>query len=448
METNHGFLEFVRLEPLEFKLYRGGEIMSGLLPCPPTLGDVLEVAIEAGLSHLWIFGPCPNISLAQPEESNYDVRSFTNALDHVMSVVGRRLHPRSPNVRIIWHARTVWPDVPREEFAALIASVETRLGVPMQASPTSVGLRYLEQIDRRYYRRYFADPGVNKHELKRIAANAAKPLLWWRTPTADELGSARYLIAVDKRAAYPRAAMEPFGVGTASHYSGEFDAALPGIWQVRVQGLDMVDPRLPSPLWPGFDGTLVTPLVEMLLALGCQIEIEEAVVWRQRAPVFRRWVEQLWAARQEIPALKAVMNMTLGFTIAGEEEASEKFRPDWYAQIVGQLRALMIYNVLKIAGESGMYPIGCYIDCLYYASPYTHVPGLLESPASVGGYARKWTLPLDDDIRAMIADPDEYRHLAWMLNRLNTLAKGISLSTLRKAEERLLIDLQEWNREH
>lgn len=397
---------------------------------------LIRWALNFRLTHLWVM-PGYGRELteeqalqpsASPEAQNYDFKVFTNKYTGlVSSIVGRGLNPRTENVNIIYVSQSSWGIREVGRLQRLICAVEQQLGVPMKGSPTSVGLRYLEKIDARYYRRYFADPDIDKAALKPIFSEAAKPLIWCRLPTEDELTPRPelYLVAMDKRAAYPRAASEErMGIGSPRHQiGGEFNPKLPGCWDVTVSGLDKVDSCLPAPLWNGWNGSLVTPLVKMVKALGCEVLVNEAMVWDTSAPVFDRWAKELWKFRQNVPMAKPIMNNTLGFTVNGNDMSDEKYRPDWHATIVGGLRALMMYNAMKIACESGFYPIGCYIDALYYLTPYRNsVPGLVLMPESMGGYAMKWCIPVTDEVRGIITSPDELQHFNMMLNKLNTIA--------------------------
>lgn len=420
MRTKHGFLtpyidEKDGLVSTQFAtLHMDGQEMN--FPNPFAVETLVELAVSAGLTHLWIVPGytyadtteerarlVPVNLEAQEKQQNYDIKMFKHKPTGLVgSLVGRRITPRTDNVSVIWLARCAWHYESIEQFSQFIADMERELGVPMKGSPTSVGLRYLEKIDTRYYKRYFAQPDVDKAEMKVVFRNAARPLVWHRKPTKDELTPRpeRYLMAVDKRAAYPRVSLEKFGIGQPVEYHGEFNHKLPGVWDVEVSGLEKIDSRLPEPLWKGWEqGGLVTPIVKMLRDFGCSIRVNEALVWTDTAPVFERWAKGLWEVRQRIPGLKPVMNNTLGFTINGNDIEDEKFRPDWHAQVVGALRALMMYNAAKVAGESGFYPVGCYIDALYYLTPYrNNVAGLPLQPDSMGGYALKWCHDMKADV--------------------------------------------------
>ena len=400
--TNHAFLEA-----------QGNLSAEGLV----------ELALGHQRSHLWI-----GAGAMRPDDAvfseNYDVFlpiPLNKRTKMVSSLTVRRVKPKTNNTRIIWLSQSRWPFENWNQFSGLIKGVEDKLGVQMSASPTSVGLRYLEKIDQRYYKRYFADPDVDKVRLKEKFSGAAAALVWRRVPTEEELGY-QYVIKVDKRAAYPRASKGSFGIGKPEVYDGAFDHLLPGVWTVDVSGLDKWDPLLPPLLWPNQNGGLVTSVVKMLIDMGCKVKVNTALIWKKRAPVFDRWVQELWDARREIDEIKLVMNNTLGFANNGQDLEDEKFRPDWYAQTVGYLRAIMFYNITKIAREGGLKPFGAYIDALYYLSPYPYVPGLSLAPESLGGYRQEWCIPLTKEVRDNITTPVGYMAFSLMLGELNRLA--------------------------
>lgn len=398
-----------------------------------TPARLIDYATREGFTHLWVLS---GAIAGQPGEvkvknDHHDYLAYGNKQELLTSITGRQAGRQ--NVRIMFVETSAWPGLPAEKdrLQAMIGNMESSLDLPMYGSPTSEGLRYLEKIDERYYRRYFADPGMNKEQAARLFKQAAKPLVWSRIPSPEELAAARYVIAVDKNAAYPRASIENVGIGPAEEYSGPFNHKWPGHWFVSVEGLENVDPRFPALLWHGWqESGLVTPVVKLLIDFGCRVTVHGAMIWKKAAPVFERWATNLWTMRQAWPedspendGFKAIMNNTLGFTINGDTVDDAKFRPDWHAQFVGLARALMAYNARSIAQESGLYPFGGYIDALYYLSPDPYIPGLTLAPQSLGGYKEKWCLPLDDEIRAFLIDKQEHKRFNLLLSKLNQIAE-------------------------
>jgi hypothetical protein len=396
-----------------------------------TPARLIDYASRENYSHLWVLNGVIPGQTGEIKNDHHDLLTYANKQEVLTSIVGRQQGKK--NVRVMFCESSPWPALPRSAAALseMIGHIEEPLQVAMFGSPTSTGLRYLEKIDDRYYRRYFADPGMDKEQALPLFKQAAKPLVWSRLPLASEWKDARYLVAVDKNAAYPRASREPVGIGEAEEYRGPFDKKLPGHWFVSVSGLEKVDSRLPGLLWKGWEQTgLVTPVVKLLTDFGCEVEVHGAMVWRKHAPVFDRWARNLWEHRQNWPegspeneAFKAIMNNTLGFAINGHDVLDEKFRPDWHAQFVGQARALMVYNAKSIAEKSGLYPLGCYIDALYYLSPEPFIPGLEIAPGSLGGYKSKWSIPLTDEIRTLVSSPKEHKQFNMLLSKLNDVAE-------------------------
>jgi hypothetical protein len=147
---------------------------------------------------------------------------------------------------------------------------------------------------------------------------------------------------------------------------------------------------------------------------GWQVKVLRAMVWwekNQRAPIFERWGNDLWALRQkyesdslERQAVKLIMNSTVGFTRHGDAY-DDDFRSDWYDLIVAEERAIVWYRAWKIAKDHNLFPAGCYHDALYYFSDSpdpASVPGMLK-PDTFGGYKCDWTLKLTSAARLALS---------------------------------------------
>lgn len=382
---------------------------------PTTCEGFLDIALDNGLSHVWIMPDVAVCPLAGTVEDGRE-KLVTDTHDILLnrkkvgtkligSLVGRGRKPHTDNVRVIFVSETAWAQ-DLQGLQEAIKEVEGSLGIEMQASATTVGLRYLEKIDKRYHARYFEKIEKIDWETARTDFKAAAhSLMWHRQPHLQER-SCRYLVAYDKRSAYPRAAKEEsFGIGQPEFQEKPtFNHLLPGIWHCNVSGLNEIDSRLPSPLWKSWEnpGWLATGIVKLLLKLGATVKIDQSITWPTYAPVFDRWAGSLWDLRQKSShpeAIKPILNNTLGFTLNGDSQDDSTFRPDWHMTIVASTRAALIYNAMTVAKESGMYPIGAYIDALYFCSDTPTIPGYLEKHAdSLGGYAHKWTLDLQQTV--------------------------------------------------
>jgi hypothetical protein len=387
-----------------------------------TLETLLDLAIEMQLTHLWLLPSC-HFSLwnddASLDSQRWDALIYAQKQGqwkgYISSVVGRRLQPRrTDNVRVIFLEQSNWhfpSDVTAAQFTTMLEKVERVLGVPMAGSPTSVGLRYLEKVDERYYRRYFAKSSeVDWDALKEVSVPA---ISWF--PSVASVPPGIFVHCYDRNSSHPYAAsQEKFGVGEPIiQEGGTFKHLLPGLWDVEIDSLDKFDSRLPPLLWKSY-AWVPTPLLRIAQIAGCNIRVKQALIWPQHAPVFERWAKDLWKFRQASPegsqereAIKRIMNDTVGGTRYDDGSQDETFRPDWYAIIKGSERGVVWYKAWKLAKDTGVYPVGCYSDALYYLSPESDpdraVPGILDHATSLGGYKHVWTLPVTPTVQAIFA---------------------------------------------
>jgi hypothetical protein len=396
-----------------------------------TIERMMNLALPARFTHLWVPASMglrfikeqiqdmiddPAWDLG-PAGKMINVAKSGRWKGYISSVTGRRLKPRpTTNTRIIFLEQSGWnfgSSTP-EELLKTFQLIEERLGVPMSGSPTSVGLRYLEKLNARYYERYFEkDPDVDWEAMKTSHVPA---IAWFPAADQAELFSEKqteYLYCVDRNGSHPFAAsQENMGIGSPVHQvGGEFNKKLPGLWDVEISG--QLSDRLP-PLLPKAKHWLPTPLLRIVAGAGCTIKVNQAIIWDKGAPVFERWAKDLWAFREEYPdgsaerqSVKSIMNNVVGSTRLGEDMDST-LRPDWYAQVIGSERGVVWYKASKIAKDHGVYPVGCYADALYYRSiekdPRKAIPGVFDHEHSLGGYKLAWTLEISPDAIQVLAN--------------------------------------------
>jgi hypothetical protein len=404
---------------------------------PSSIDSLMYLAIATGFTHLWI--PA-NLKLSFTSEEA-DLLRNTERWDcgkdgkfisiqtvrpwkgYVTSVVGRALRPRrTENTRLIFVEQGNWPfnEATPYEILATCKRIEDRLGVAMAGSPTSVGLRYLEDVNAKYYESYFAKSDrVDWEEMK---SDAVFPIQWFPVCTPDP-DQEWYVHQYDRNASHPYAAsQEDMGIGDPIiQVGGVFNKKYPGLWSVNITtpafmtGVGIYKDKKLPPLLPTGSQLLPTPILRVAQMAGCEIEVIEAIVWKQSAPVFERWAKGLWSFRREPTtspmekqAYKSIMNNMVGSTRIGHDMDST-LRPDWYATVVGSERAVVWYKAWKLAEKYGVYPIGCYHDALYYLStspdPIQAVPTLLDHKDSMGGYKHVYTLKVDDQVREVLSTP-------------------------------------------
>lgn len=380
-------------------------------------GNLIEWTLSEHYTHLWVMPGSGRLVSEDFDSDTYDIRLWKDKKGHVASMTGRRLSPRTRNVNVIFLDYSLWKlPTQIDELRSLILKIEEKLGVAVSGSPTSVGLRYLEKVDARYYARYFRkDEETDYEQFQDINV---PPIAWFPAPCTDFLDRG-WLHCYDRNASHPYAASQlSFGIGLPTYEEGgQFHPLLPGFWDVDLierpeniwMGLRMSE--LP-PLLPDEREWLPTSLVKMLVNRGIEIEVKRAFYWTNKAPIFERWAKQLYGFRRaaeseaEDRAYKQIMNHPIGSLRHGAD-MDITFRPDWYDLVVGEERAVVWYKAWKRLNETNLPPVGCYADALYYASQSPEpgqgdMTGMLDHQTSLGGYKHVWTLRIDEEVRAIL----------------------------------------------
>jgi len=384
------------------------------------LETLCSLAVEHGYTHIWVH-PSAGIDIVEGSDLlseewdnpffNYQFKTGAPN-NHLVSLHARKKLPnnkKSHNILVTflayssWH----WQDLTPEKILELVHLLEEKLGVPL-GSPSTTGMRYVQHVVTKHHPKRIARPSADLSQFNFTAA-----LVWDREPTPEEL-SCKYIYCLDKNSSYPRVGVaEKFGVGEPEHFGPRaFDPKLPGMWRIDVIHSPDLDERLPHLLhklagrqW------LPTAIVKLLISKGCIVEVKEAIAFEKAEFVFKDSIDTLWKLRcgyakgtPERDAFKNVMNSLVGSTAAAFD--SWKNRPDWYTQFVSCARAVVYYNMYKIAEKDAMYPILCLTDSLVYLSneetPELAVPSMLLSPNSLGGYKCEFRLEVTDEVRAIL----------------------------------------------
>lgn len=392
------------------------------LACAPTTPDALiQTAIDAQLTHLWLL---PSYGHEKSPEQMREVAGFSydcyrpHGKDYISTIVGRRLEPFSDDVTIVWVSQTLWGF--RDDVEGLIRAfeeIEGQLGIPMHPHPGVMGLNYLRKVDERNYYKYFALPKEADWSLIRSVSVSA--ISHFKPVTGAALDK-KLLICFDRNSSQPYAASQlKAGVGQpVERQNIPFDHLMPGFWQCDIQGDDQLWNGIP--LIPTHREWLPTPIVKMAESQGCKIRVYRAYIWpdkKDRAPVFHRWAHSLWALRQnyapgtpERQAIKAMMNASIGLLRRREGEGHRDYRPDWYSLILAEERAVVWWRAHYVYERTGIQPVGCYHDSLYYAvdneeelAPLTTHKDGRSLTESLGGYKVDWLLPIEEEVRTLLA---------------------------------------------
>ena len=466
MNTKHGVLmaEHSAVEEWSVGIREGNILFHTPVQGLITLHKLCTVCVELKLTHLWIL----------PEYEAYDIWNTHNSFfldadnidwnlkhtwelgpeelgdeNHLRSVYGwsRAGDDRHAFYIIFCGPWSAWKWARRHDLTAgqvlhMTSALERDLEIPITSSPGNTGKKYLERLHPKH-QEWFNPPDMDLTQLP--FSQAAKPLVWTRQPTNEEL-SRKYLIKIDKNSAYPRAGVEyMFGTGTPEHL-GEVYAErtyisnkgrIPGIWQIMarppaVEFDGEPDPDLmPSPLWHE-TSWVVTPVLKHLIDQGWNVDILLAWVFKDSFHIFAGWAANLWAIRLKYQegdarrdAIKQILTDTVGlYRSAKLEEEGGVFRrrPDWYAQIVGGTRATMLQNVESFWKKHGLYPVLVHIDCILYCTDQPIGELFPDEREKLGWFKHVWQLEMSDEVRTILASN---HNSAGKLKRLNPLAGEI-----------------------
>jgi hypothetical protein len=413
---------------------------------PGTLEDLCKLSYQFHLTHLWVASGHSVICSREAWEG------FSIAWDglpnwkeghtatELVSFIARKREEagkfnRLPNVNIIFIEHSLWawniPGLEPGEVLGIIKHLEEKTGTPIGGSPAGVGMRLLKEINCQPKKLTNFEINKSTIDLSSIPfEKAARPLLYERIPSEQELAQARLIVAKDKNSAYSRAAREyHVGIGTPVYLEAgtkkvvAFNHQLPGIWRLEVNALPegeigemLARGLLPAPIRkPG--EWIATPIVKLMMQMGYKFSIVDAWVFPTHAAIFRVFVETLWEYRQSYEegskmrsTFKQIMNDTIGFTRnKALPTDSYKFRPDWSSQIVSGSFALMMYNMIKDI-KNGRAPFLAYVDSLFYLSTEEQAEkalpeGSLDNSTGLGGYKLHCALPVDDELRNLLRTP-------------------------------------------
>lgn len=205
----------------------------------------------------------------------------------------------------------------------------------------------------------------------------------------------------------------PLG-GGAPQYAASgraYDGVRPGIWRAHAERAGSVfdGKLLPS----GLDGEwMSTPQVRCCQDIGYRVQVREGWYWQEAHDQLKGWGTTLWQAasrlhihtqvyRHALGRANALHSITrlaeLGISILAQEQAVGGWsRPDWWVQVVGQGRALLFAQLVRLVSKGTM-PVLVEKNAFWVISDEAHppsaVPGLLAAQPW-RGYSAGYAAPL------------------------------------------------------
>ncbi|MFF2902735.1 hypothetical protein [Streptomyces sp. NPDC057966] len=198
-----------------------------------------------------------------------------------------------------------------------------------------------------------------------------------------------YLLSYDARAAYlaPCGSLR-LGRGRLTHLTGtdaQFDPSVPGYYVTKLPAwttdgwFDLFGPRERN----GRPRPYATPTLAYAQELGVEFEVEEAWVWEESDRTLEPWATQLRKALKALPAdgdpmvrtaVKGTYAGAIGLfsspKLAGRKgvEPSLMYRPDISDFVMAAQQVSLTRRVLQVGEATGMWPVACMTDSLFYAT--------------------------------------------------------------------------------
>ncbi len=432
------------------------------------LVDLCELAIFHRFTHLWVLDSDgmfpPDIDFLRAAQGDYDLlASWDIDLDLatdleetpcLTSVTGCRKPKGGQHwFSILFPQVGGWQWVENTtgglELLATILYLEAALKVPVGNGPTTVGMKLLQDIlvD---HPNWLIPPACDFDELP--FARAGMDVIWKNENLPEMDLQGYWLIKADRNSAYLRGCTEEnIGAGVPEHVTDDvarwWNARMPGVWRIVAAAPTTYD--LPLDMLPSAlerDQTWIsTPVVKLLLTMGYDVTFQEAWVFPTYHETLRAWAQTLWDIRQSFKggeadkrltiaparlnayhAIKEIAAKTVGLFGSEKLKGNWKYRPDIRAQVVGSVRALMFYTMMKIWKEYRLTPLIVYMDALYYVLPgprgSREIPLLFDHVDSLGGFKQEWALFIDKAASDLLTSADF--GLPELLSLLNSVAAG------------------------
>lgn len=215
----------------------------------------------------------------------------------------------------------------------------------------------------------------------------------------------------------------------------DYDGQRAGIWHVDVEQAGSIFDGKKLPYF--LDGEWIsTPEVKCCENIGYRVNVREGYYWPQSYEPLKRWGMTLWQAGQRLHtqgdhhmhgqanALHTIKLLAqLGVAILAKEKSDGGWaRPDWWAQIAGQSRAILFTHLAHFA-RKGIMPVLVNRDALWIVSddpnPLAVVPWL-RAKNHWRGYFVGYNvpLPLSNEVKAIFRTTGSPEQVAIALDAL------------------------------
>ncbi len=459
----------------------GGKRALQSIPVPPQMSDwstLFTHAVQAGLTSVWVmpgsrFSREVSRSSLEQVDSVWEVAATYSQLDPARPLcasVWRKLRSgrQGPVLSLTFPEYGGW-EWQLPDATALLATVtylEQALGIPVNCSPEQLALDLLKSLTAETDASQVSltrPPTVDLSTLPTSDGQtlpileSARPVVWTR-PLAIAEWRLKYLHKYERNTLDLESCTEvQLGAGDPlySVNGRAYDGKMPGIWRVKAETAGSIfdGKRLPSCIHGEW---MSTPEVKCCTDIAYQVHVTEGYYWSESHRTLERWATTLWKAYQRFKftstayrhaqarsnasrTIQAITRLGIAkltdfaplarkqfapLARKQEEAPGGLYRPDWWAQIVGQSRASVFAHLVTLVRQGSM-PVLVDRQALWFVSndpnPLTAVPGLL-APEKPGGYKAAYETPLalSGEIKEAFRSTNNASQLAIMLDSLAT----------------------------
>lgn len=439
----------------------GGKRTLQSIPIPPqrnNLSILFQQAVLAGLSYVWVmpgtrFSRDVSRSLLEEVNSVWEVTTTPSQLDPARPVyaqVWRKLPAgrQGPILSLAFPEYAGW-DWQLPDAATLLATLtylEHMLGTSVSYSSEQLALDLLKGLVIEANPSWTCPPTIDLHTLHTRdgqivpIGESAQPVIWMRPLTITEWRM-KYLHKYEYNGLDLEACIDvELGAGNPlySVNGRASDGKQPGIWRIKGETAGSIfdGKHLPSCLHGEW---MSTPEVKCCADIAYSVEVLEGYYWPESHRALESWATILSKAHQRLTMpgtpyrhMQARTNATHtistipGLSIAkllDQHASGGLYRPDWWAQIIGQSRANTFAHLGTLVRRGSM-PVLINKHALWFVSndpnPLTAVSGgaIHLAPTDDGVFKTAYSAPLvlSRDIKEAFRTMNCASQLAGMLD--------------------------------
>lgn len=447
--------------------YAGRQKIPHYLPKDWRAFDILEAMMKHDFEQVWVTPGAEQWIMPKhlPEDwpvdsSHFLWRPATWSLKHFGDEYISSVHGYSKvgsleerKLRsIIWPEHSGWkwkPGLDAEIMLAGLNNLQAALQCTLSSSPGATGRNFAVASLQRIGKAHWLE-NKSGGDLQQIPFKEAAKDLAWKTNLGDcadviydnlqkEAPGRWYVHVIDKNSQYLSAATgQALGIGQVIHVPEEMmvhqvipggkDAGFyritatcgdPG-WHYLFDGKSGPDPLYGRSEDENRQEWVTAPLLKLLYDLGWNVAIHEYYSWPESRRILEVPASELWSTRAHFAKLsmgeaeqfayeqtKRIATAMVGMFAASGTKEKKYYRPDIWATIVEGAKARLIYNIRKIAEETGNFPIGVLTDALYYLSQEADIKialgSIMNRQEQLGGFKRLYSLEVDLEVAGVLA---------------------------------------------